>query len=410
MQGNPPMGTRLLLRSAALLAAALAAVPLVLPQAAATVIEAGSTPARIAVAATGPATVTATWRVVRQEADLPNPGTVSSPRLRILIDTTVVADLPRPLARALPGVESTETALLREIVQIPEALVFRAVKQRATLRLERTFADSPGDTPEVAGLLVTPSGPASAAVAIERLALAFDDDARTRVLPKGGDLRAVAEINSSGVGLITGQWEVASAATTAGTPVFRPLALVRQGVAGGGRTVITSPRLPAAEEGTHLVRFRVVEPALAIDAPALQYYITPRAPGAAPAAPSDILVAGPRPGDSLTAATRFAWHPLDGAEAYQLAFYAAPAGPAAPLDPASFPQAQLPQAAAPDAGETAGAPLAGIFVPGDRSEAVAEAFTLAQLPGGRSYLWKVLAIDANGAVIGSSSTREIYKP
>jgi hypothetical protein len=404
------MGTRLPLRSAALLAAALAAVALALPQAAATVIEADSTPARIAVAATGSATVTATWRIVRQEADLPSQGTVSSPRLRILIDTTVVADLPRPLARALPGLENIETAVLREVVQIPEALVFRAVKQRATLRLQRTFSDSPGDTPELAELLVTPSGPASAAVAIERLALTFDDDTRIRVLPQGSELRAVAEINSSGVGLITGQWEVASAATTAGTPVFRPLALVRQGVAGGGRTVITSPRLPAAEEGTHLVRFRVVEPALAIDAPALQYYITPRAPGAAPAAPSDILVAGPRPGDSLTAATRFAWHPLDGAEAYQLAFYAAPAGPAAPLDPASFPQAQLPQAAAPDAGETAGAPLAGIFVPGDRSEAVAEAFTLAQLPGGRSYLWKVLAIDANGAVIGSSSTREIYKP
>jgi len=409
------MGTRLPLRSAALLAAALAAVPLALPQAAATVIEAGSTPARIAVAATGPATVTATWRVVRQEVDLPSPGTVSSPRLRILIDTTVVADLPRLLARALPGVENAETAMLREVVQIPEALVFRAVKQRATLRLQRTFSDSPGDTPEVAELLVTPSGPASAAVAIERLALAFDDDTRTRVLPKGGELRAVAEINSSGVGLITGQWEVASAATTAGTPVFRPLALVRQGVAGGGRTVITSPRLPAAEEGTHLVRFRVVEPTLAIDAPALQYYITPRAPGTAPATPRDILVAGPRPGDSLTAATRFAWHPLDGAGAYQLAFYAAPAGPAAPLDPALLPQAQLPeaglpQAAAPDAGQTAEAPLAGIFVPGDRSEAVVEAFTLAQLPGGRSYLWKVLAIDANGAVIGSSSTREIYKP
>jgi hypothetical protein len=404
------MGTRLPLRSAALLAAALAAVPLALPQAAATVIEAGSTPARIAVAATGPATVTATWRVVRQEVDLPSPGTVSSPRLRILIDTMVVADLPRPLARALPGLENIETAVLREVVQIPEALVFRAVKQRATLRLQRTFSDSPGDTPELAELLVTPSGPASAAVAIERLALTFDDDTRIRVLPQGSELRAVAEINSSGVGLITGQWEVASAATTAGTPVFRPLALVRQGVAGGGRTVITSPRLPAAEEGTHLVRFRVVEPALAIEAPALQYYITPRAPGTTPATPRDILVAGPRPGDSLTAATRFAWHPLDGAEAYQLAFYAAPAGPAAPLDPAGFPQAQLPQAAGPDAGETAAAPLAGIFVPGDRGEAVVEAFTLAQLPGGRSYLWKVLAIDANGAVIGSSSTREIYKP
>src|SRR3546814_7045237 len=63
-------------------------------------------------------------------------------------------------------------------------------------------------------LEVTPSGPASAALAVERLALAFDDDTRSRVLAKGSELRATAEINSSGVGLITGQWEVATGATS----------------------------------------------------------------------------------------------------------------------------------------------------------------------------------------------------
>lgn len=408
------MGAPLLRHSsilAAALAAGLAAMPLALPQAEAAVVAASSVPARVAVAAGGPATVSVTWQVVREVVDPPVPGTLSSANLQVLIGGSLAATLPRPLTRSVAGATTTETAGIREMVQIPEALIYRAVKQRAELQLVRLFVDSVDGFAASAALVVTPSGPASAALAVERLALAFDDDTRSRVLAKGGELRATAEIGSSGVGLITGQWEVATGATTAGTPVFRPLSLVRQGVAGGGRTVITSPPLPTAEEGTSLVRFRLVEPALALETPALQhpilqYYVTPHAPAAAPAAPRDIVVAGPRPGDSLTAQTRFAWSALAGAEAYQLAFYAAPAGPAAPLDPAA-PAAvgEQPPAAAPLAG-----PLAGLFVPGDRSEAVPAAFTLAQLRGDRSYLWQVLAIDANGAVIGSSPLREIYKP
>lgn len=390
------------LRFAPLLAAGLAGFLHALPPAAAAVTEAAATPARISVAATGPATVTVSWRVVRQEVDLPNPGTISSPRLRILIDGAVAADLARPLARSLEGNANVETVVIPEVVQVPEALVFRAVKQRAVLQLARAFADSPGDLPVTAELQVTPSGPGAVAVGVERLALSFGDDTRTQVVAEGGALRAVAELNTQGVGLLTGWWEVASGAVTAGTPVFQPLTLVRQGVAGGGRTVITSPRLPASMPGTHLVRFRLVEPAAAFDMPVLQYYVIPGAAADAPALALAIPVTGPAPDEALAAGTRFAWQPVPGAAAYQVAFYASPAGPAAPLDPAAFPAAGD---AAPE-----GAPLAGIVVPGDRSAAAAEAQMLALLPGERRYLWQVIAFDANGAVVGSSSAREIYKP
>ena len=399
------MGARNFRLSVAL-AAALAAMPLALPQAEAAVIAASSTPARIVISATGPATVTVNWRVVRQGVELPDPGTVSSPRLRLLIGGTVVADLPRPLARDLPGAVANETVTIREVVQIPEALVYRAAKQGSPLRVVRDFADNLVDTPLGAELLVTPSGQGSAILNVARLALTFDDDARSRVLSKGSELRAIAELNIDGVGLVSGFWEAASGASTAGEPVFRPLSLVRQGVAGGGRTVISSPRLPTSEEGTHFVRFRITEPALGFEAPTLQYYVTPRAPEATSVAQRDILLTAPRPGDSLTVETRFAWSPLRGAEAYQLAFYATSAGPAGPLDPSSGQQAQAGASRA----DPSGVPLAGLFVPGDRNEASPEAFTLAQLPADRSYLWRVLAIDANGAVIGSSSVREIFKP
>lgn len=385
------------------LAAALA--PLAPSLAEAAVVAANGSPARVAVASSGPATVSLTWQLVRDVVDPPVPGTISSPSVQIMLGAQVVARLPRTLTRSAPGATTSETLNLRETLTIPEAAIYRSIKQGTALRLVRTFTDSVDGIAETGSIEVTPSGPGSAALTAGRLALTFDDAARTRVLSKGSALRAVAELSTEGVGLVTGQWEVAEAASTAGTPVFRPLALVRQGVAGGGRTVITSPRLPTGAEGTHLVRFRLTDPAFVFATPTLQYYVTPRAPTTGPTALLHIAVAAPAPGSALTADTRFAWSRVRGARAYQLVFHATSAGPAEPPQPV----VQSLPLGGPD-GRLEGTPLAGLFVAGDRSEAVPAAFTLAQLPDGMSYLWQVLAIDDNGAVIGSSSPREIYKP
>lgn len=386
------------------LVAALA--PLAPSLAEAAIVAANGNPGRLAVASTGPATVNLTWQLVRDVVDPPVPGTVSSSSVQVMLGAEVVTTLPRALTRNAPGATISENLTLRETLTIPEAAIYRSIKQGTALRLVRTFTDSVDAISQSASIEVTPSGPGSAALEVGRLALTFDDEARTRVLSKGSDIRAVAELSTVGVGLITGQWEVADAASTAGTPVFRPLSLVRQGVAGGGRTVISSPRLPTGAEGTHLVRFRLTDPAFGFETPTLQYYVTPRAPAAAPAALLRIAVASPEPGSALTADTRFAWTPVEGARAYQITFHATPAGPAEPPQPA----VQSQPVAGPADGRQEGTSLAGLFVAGDRSEAVPAAFTLAQLPGGRSYLWQLLAIDDNGAVIGSSSPREIYKP
>lgn len=385
---------------------ALALAPAAPSLADAAIVAANGSPARVAVAVSGPATVSLTWQLVRDVVDPPVPGTVTSSSIQIMLGAEVVTTLTRALSRSAPGATSSETLMLRETLTIPEALVYRSIKQGASLRLVRSFIDSVDGIAQSASVEVTPSGPGSVALQIDRMALAFDDEARTRVLSRGSELQAVAELSTHGVGLLTGQWEVADAASTAGTPVFRPLALVRQGVAGGGRTVITSPRLPTGAEGTHLVRFRLSDPAFAFETPTLQYYVTPSAPAAAPDTLYRIAVAAPEPGSALTPDTRFAWSPVEGVRAYQLAFHATPAGPAEPPQPAVQP---LPTAG-PAGGRHDDAPLAGLFVAGDRTEVVPAAFTLAQLPGGRSYLWQLLAIDDNGAVIGSSSPREIYKP
>lgn len=390
------------------LLAGLAVLAYPASQTEAAIVAASSTPPKISVAGTGTATVSVTWRVVRQSLNLPEPGTVRSPSLRILIGGAVAATQPKSLTQDLPGEAENETAMLHEVVQIPEALIYRAIKQRSTLHVARDFAD--GGPAQTAELQVTPSGPGSAVLAVERLSLSFDDDTRLRVLAKGDRLRVVAELLTQGVGRLDAQWEIADGVTTRGQPVFRPLTLVRQGVAGGGRTVITSPPLPTEIEGTTLVRLRVLAPGLGFTSPTLQYYVTPGREGTTVAAPRAVLLSAPAPGEALTAETRFAWVAVAGASAYQVAFYEIPAGPAQPLDPAQAQDVGARQGGAPGDAAPEGDPLAAVFVPGDRTEASLEPFTLGQLRAERSYLWRVLAIDANGAMIGSSSTREIFKP
>ena len=403
------MGARFL-RMTAALAASLATLSLAQPQAGAAIIAADSTPASVSVGATGPATVTVNWEVLREAVNPPSPATVSSQNIKIRIGGSVVATLARTLTKDIQGQGFQETVKFREVVQLPQAVIYRAIKQGGALRLEREFNDNADNISKTAELEVRPSGEGAAAFAVQRLELAFGDDARSKVLSKGSELHVVAELNTSGTGLLTGQWEVADGSTTAGTPVFRALTLVRQGIGGGGRAVITSPPLPTAMEGTHLVRFRVVEPGFAYETPVLQYYVTAAVPGQtvaqSPAAQQQVLISAPRPGAVLDADTHFAWNAIPGADAYRIAFYATPAGPAEPLDPAQNLQAQ----AAPELPDGDPAPLAGIFVAGGQTEAVLPPSSLAQLPADRSYLWKVTAIDGNGAVIGSSSIRKIHKP
>lgn len=396
-------------RVSVILAAVLAALAISLGQAEANITDAAAAPAQTGIADAEAAAVTVNWQVQRESMYLPNPGTISSPHLRILIGGAVVATLPRSLSRNAPGDAPNESIHFREVVRVPQALVYRAIKEGRALTFVRRFTDSFDNTFDDAEFEAVPSGDGSVALSVQRLELAFEDDTRSRVLPRGSALRVVAEIKTSGVGLLQAQWETASGASTAGTPVFRPLSLVRQGVGGRGRTVITSPPLPTSEDGTHLVRLRVLEPGLARETPTLLYYVTPNRRSASPVAQRQILLTAPRPGEPLTEETRFSWSAVPDAVAYQLAFYAAPAGPAEPLDPADDSQSSDTQAAAKSLPPDARA-LAGIYLSGGRSDARLGAAGLERLPGGRRILWMVTAIDANGAIIGTSVVGEIHKP
>jgi hypothetical protein len=401
------------------IAAALAALALLLgaQSALAAIVSVSTAPTRLPVSATAPSTATVVWRVVRfPGSTVPFPGTISSPSGQFLVNGVVVGTVNRTLSRSTPGLTTANEAFIfNESVTVPLAVAYRAVKERAPIVYQRTFTDSSGAIAPFPASLggsidLVPSGPGSEPFSISRLALSFDDQSRVKVLSKGSRLRAIAEINATGSGLIAGQWEIALSPTTAGAPVFRPLALVRQPVAGGGRTIITSPPLPTRFEGNNLVRLRITDPATFFEEPQIQYYVTPESPLPEDREPRLMLVTAPAPDVPLTLTTRFAWRAVPGAELYKLEIFGTPAGPAeivadsevttpVPLDP-------LPDTASVQALR----PLTGVAVPGTQTEIRLRDYSLAHLPGNRRYQWTVKALGGDGAVLGVSPPREIYKP
>mgnify|MGYP000265357897 CR=1 FL=1 len=378
------------------------------PQAQAqTTIVVTPTPAKFQVSVNAPTTVSVVWRIVRNSP--PIPGTSSSSNAQILVGGTPVATIGGPLSRSFPGATFVETAFLSETVTIPQAAVFRAVKSGAPITLSRTFNDTSG-TSDTGVATLAPTGPGAEPFSVSRLELRFDDDSRFKVLPKSGRLRAVAELNTTGNGLIIGQWEIAPAATTAGTPVFRPFALVRHPVAGGRRVVITSPPLPTRFEGNNIVRLRLTDPDTFFDEPELQYYVTPESPLPEKQEPRLMLVTAPSPGTPLTLTTRFAWQAVPGATLYKLEIFGAPAGPAGIVAEAET-TTPVPLNPAPDTASVQGLrALTGVVVPGTVTEVRLRDYSLAHLPADRRYLWTVKAQDDQGAVIAVSPVREIYKP
>ena len=96
------MGVRTL-RLTAAVAASLAALAFGLPAVEAAVVGLDVIPAKTTIAAKGPGSVSVSWQIERSIAQVPEPGTLSSPNLRISIGGSVAATLPRSLTANAPG-------------------------------------------------------------------------------------------------------------------------------------------------------------------------------------------------------------------------------------------------------------------------------------------------------------------
>ncbi|HME38380.1 MAG TPA: hypothetical protein VKG63_05390 [Steroidobacteraceae bacterium] len=248
-----------------------------------------------------------------------------------------------------------------------------------TLYLRRTFGVKPyGGT---ATLTIAIGGSAAGPLALSRVALHFDDRSLQRVLRAGESTVAIAEINYTGSGVLSGLWEVASPPTTLGQPVFVPLAGATLNLAGGGMSELTSPPLPDTLAGIYLVRFRVRNPSVPFTGLTLRYAVETDSFTEPP-----IEVQSPKTHATLKSDTVFAWQPAASAESYRLEFYEA------------------------DLANLDHPPVSGTWLPGTRRDVVLSALTQSHLQPGQSYHWRVIALDAQGEIIGRSGLYEIRTP
>jgi hypothetical protein len=269
----------------------------------------------------------------------------------------------------------------------------------------RTFDDGSGFTATGAITLIR-SGTSGTELGIRRLDLAFQDRSRVKILPEGGELIALAEINFDGAGVAQLEWQIAEPGSTRGGLIFRRLQALRRSLSGRGRVTLRSPPLPTRTQGLHIIRLAATSPVLSFDTPDIKYFVVPRQGATSAPAGQQIGLLGPVENAALTIETEFAWQDVPGAAVYQLEVY--PPRPAAALSP---PEAEsIGGMLLVDPDELAQKPIAGIALPAGDTTVSLKAFSLANLEAGGAYLWRVKAIAGNGAVIGTSPLRRITIP
>lgn len=217
---------------------------------------------------------------------------------------TLVSDSGRfkTLGGRLLGTETRRLVLtgsdpFTENLSIPaEVLVEASQIEGAPIRYVREFRE--GDLDSRAEVILDVTEGIAAPFAIRRLELRFSGGEPFRLVERGQNLAAVAELTYAGTGLLEATWEVADPGTTLGTPVFRPLRLERRNLSGGGRIRLSSPALPTDLVGGHQVRLRITAPSPSFEEPVLRYQVgeQPEIVTRLPPPPRD----APLPGDEDT--------------------------------------------------------------------------------------------------------------
>jgi len=247
----------------------------------------------------------------------------------VLEDATgnVYMTMPRLLSAAAPnagpvppaGTPASETVRIPETLGIPASALARALNNGVSrLFYRRDFEDGTGASLRVA-LVVHLTGAGAAGFAVNYVDLRFDDTSVRRLVKPEARLRARATIRFTGSGQLRAVWEVADPASASGTPVFRPLRVVRHPLFGGQAARLDSPPLPTARSGLHLLRLRLIEPVMPEDPLVVQYYVSREDDhGLVP-----IEVLAPPKADHLGLGSAFRWRAVPGAAVYRLEFQAA---------------------------------------------------------------------------------------
>ena len=304
-------------------------------------------------------------------------------------------------------VGTSATAIITETVLVPQEVSVLATRAGVSQFVyQRTFSDGSAGTAVIAANVMV-GGSGAGRFNVSRIALSFDDGAVVRVVPVKSHLNSVAEVTFVGSGFLRGDWEVADPGSTAGTPIFRVLQPVSQGVGGSDRVKMNSPALPTEMPGLHMVRLHVTDPLPGFDPPVLYYYVGEPKPGT-PFAFRQMTVMNPPNNAYIDSATQFSWQPVKDARAYKIEIFANPETASNNL---------------PDLGGTAvmedhqlthralsHPPVAGMMVTGTQNQLTLSASTRAKLMQHRSYFWRIQAISPDGVVVGEAQVREIRVP
>jgi len=244
--------------------------------------------------------------------------------------------------------------------------------------------------------------------ALERVDLRFVGGEKVKVLAVGQDLMAEVEITFTGTGQLGGAWEIAESTTTAGSPQFRTLALVSRLLGMGRHAVLTSPPLPTTTVGAYLVRLRITTPEIVGSPLVLRYFVGQsggEAVAAQASAPGTIAARGPAAG-SPADALGFSWQPVAGSIAYQLEIHEKDGAAAA--DTAGGEEYHV-SGLIRHSSSLGRAPATGIIVPGSQTEVTLSHVAARRLTAGRTYLWRVVALDRDGKVLCDSTLQELVR-
>ncbi|WP_111642591.1 hypothetical protein [Marinimicrobium alkaliphilum] len=329
----------------------------------------------------------------------------------------------RPLSeRVMASPDGQVILSINETLTVPADVSRRAAERgHSTLSFVRRFSingmaitsvqtirlstPAPGPEPEPAPMRTNPNAMRSlpegqevtaSGLLVRRVALRFEDGSPVASVARDEPLRAQAHIHYDRAGLLEAVWELATPATTGGQPVYRRLDNVRQYLGAGQQATLQSPVLPVEEAGLYLLRLRLIQPRFEQDTLDLRYQVSSRS--TEPARVPVLRVSAPAAGAPLRADTRFQWRPVAQTRAYQLELYERP-----PTATNTDTQREPHTAAA----EMTEAPTTGMLLPGNTESTQLSPAALQRLAPGRTYYWRIVAVNADGAIVAASPVQPI---
>jgi hypothetical protein len=359
-------------------------------------------------------TYTVRWRITKSS---PAIAPVSSAQGVFLAPGPVtIGTIPvRLVDPGLFGVVPT-TNVVTEQVRVPPAVIERARQLGAsTIDYYRLWEDAGAVESGEAAVDIVFVGGLGGPFQVTRFELRFDDQSSLRVVSPNDRFTAVANVNYSGAGVIDAVWEIAGSAQSRAieqATLFRSLRRVRRRLDGSGRILLSSPLLPSNGSGLHLVRLRVIEPNTAFELPAIRYFVSAGSSPRLGAPPRPVVLHSPPHLASIDENAPFAWQLAEGANAYQIEFFAAPETRAEATRPEESLESGIQREIDREVLVTQSDPAVGEFVtgavvPADQATLELTPPMRRRLRPGRSYLWRVRGLSAEGAVIAESPVREI---